>query len=162
MISPSSGFSWPEMTFRSVDLPSPLRPVMQARSPASILTLTQSRISGPPKRIETSCRVTKDMGRECSIFLTKEKGFQFFAELISREAALLRKSLREGWRLSFLIRLYRMSFNSRYIRLFSCHYLINFIVLFLLNFTFWHGQCYISNRHRYRCQTSNKEHEQGK
>jgi len=54
--SPVSGFISPAMTFMRVDLPAPLRPSRQTRSPGSIWKLIFSRIAGPPKWRLTSSR----------------------------------------------------------------------------------------------------------
>ena len=54
-IVPPSGSSSPAMTFRSVDLPSPLRPVSAARSPLEIDSATLSSTGGPPNAMYGCC-----------------------------------------------------------------------------------------------------------
>ena len=48
-ISPPSGSISPLISFSSVDLPVPLRPIRQSRSPASSCRLIPSSSGGPPK-----------------------------------------------------------------------------------------------------------------
>jgi hypothetical protein len=56
-ICPLIGSRSPLMIDISVDLPSPLRPIRQTRSPGSICTLTPSSTSPLPKFICTSRRL---------------------------------------------------------------------------------------------------------
>ena len=51
------------MTLRRVDLPSPLRPVTQARAPGSTERVMFSRTGALPKPTVTSCRVTSAIAR---------------------------------------------------------------------------------------------------
>ena len=52
IISPSSGACVPSMSLKSVDLPSPFRPIRHTRSPVSRLKLTWSKTGATPKARE--------------------------------------------------------------------------------------------------------------
>jgi len=53
---PSSGSSWPIITFISVDLPAPLRPINPTRLRGGSAALARSRMVRPPRRTVMSLR----------------------------------------------------------------------------------------------------------
>jgi len=54
--SPASGWIWPASIFKSVDLPAPLRPTSEARTPGSIARSTPSNSMVAPSARRTSFR----------------------------------------------------------------------------------------------------------
>src|ERR1700754_1493699 len=56
---PSSGGSWPVITWSSVVLPSPLRPTMPTRSPTEMPSETSVSSGRTPYALETRSRLTR-------------------------------------------------------------------------------------------------------